>query len=93
MARMRISMDSSASFGEVFKSFLLTKKAESLAEKTLVTHQHLLSVFGKRIDLRECRWEEIRDNQQIIWSILVQTRHLFRYKLQSMRLYGTNRIN
>ena len=51
MKRKRISVNSSVSFGEVFKSFLLSKKAEGLAEKTLATYQQHLSAIGKHLDL------------------------------------------
>ncbi len=51
MARMRISMDSRASFRDIFKSFVLSKKAEGLSEKTLTTYQQHLSAIGKHLDL------------------------------------------
>ena len=51
MKRKRISVNSSVSFGGVFKSFLLSKKAEGLAEKTLATYQQHLSAIGKHLDL------------------------------------------
>ena len=51
MKRKRISVNSSVSFREVFKSFLLSKKAEGLAEKTLATYQQHLSAIGKHLDL------------------------------------------
>ena len=50
MARMRLTVDSSASFEEVFKRFLLSKAAKGLAEKTLKTYQQHLSAIGKHLD-------------------------------------------
>ena len=48
--RRRISVDSSVPFGEVFKRFLLSKKSQGLAEKTLATYQQHFSAIGKHID-------------------------------------------
>ena len=51
MKRKRILVDSSVSFEEVFKRFLLSKKVNGLAEKTLATYQQHLSAIGKHLDL------------------------------------------
>ena len=50
MAKMRIKVDSSVSFGEEFKRFLLSKKAQGLSEKTLATYQQHFSAIGKHLN-------------------------------------------
>ena len=49
--RRRISVDSSVPFGEVFKRFLLSKKSQGLAEKTLATYQQHFSAIGRHFDM------------------------------------------
>ena len=49
--RKRISMDSSAPIEEVFKRFLLSKKAYGIADKTLLSYEHHLIAIRKHLDV------------------------------------------
>ncbi len=49
--RRRISMDSSAPVEEVFKRFILSKKAYGIAVKTLQSYEHHLIAIRKHLDV------------------------------------------
>lgn len=51
--RSRITIESSASVEAEFKRFILAKKANGLADKTLTTYEQHLSAIGKHLDLKK----------------------------------------